>query len=105
MSLSGGAEDAQPGPGVVVGGRAATIVDSVTRAVCLVDELDNLPGLVDEIEAVSLSANNSVILDCVRELIEHLRAHAEAIVCLVDRLERVSGSAEPVMCGLPSHLE
>ena len=82
--------DAQPGPDAVEGDPAAIIVDTVTRAVFLVDELDALPELVDEIEVVGLSASDSVIVDCIRELIEHLRAQAAAMVCLVDRLERVS---------------
>ncbi|HET9648837.1 MAG TPA: hypothetical protein VFP34_11455 [Microlunatus sp.] len=82
--------DAQPGPDALEGGRAATIVDSVTRAVCLVDELATLPELVDEIEVVGVSASDSAIVDCIRELIEHLRARAAAMVCLVNRLERIS---------------
>jgi len=35
---------------------APTIADSVTRAVCPVDELDALPQLVDEIEVVGVCA-------------------------------------------------
>ena len=33
---------------------ALTIVDSVTRAVCIVDELASLPELVDEIEVAGI---------------------------------------------------
>jgi hypothetical protein len=69
---------------------APTIADSVTRAVCLVDELDVLPELVDEIEMVGESSDVSGITDGIRELIDHLRAQAAALVCLVDRLERIA---------------
>lgn len=69
---------------------ALSIADSVTRAVCLVDELDALPQLVDEIEVVGVPAAETGIADCIRELIDHLRAQAEAMVSLVDRLERIA---------------
>lgn len=51
-----------------------TIADSVTRAVCLVDELDALPRLVEEIEVVGVFALETAIAAGIRELIEHLRA-------------------------------
>lgn len=69
---------------------APTIADSVTRAVCLVDELDALPQLVDEIELVGVSAVETAIAAGIRELIEHLQAQAAAMVSMVDRLERIA---------------
>jgi len=69
---------------------AASIADSVTRAVCLVDELDVLPQLVDEIEVVGITAVETGIADGIRELIEHLRVQAATMVLLVDRLERIA---------------
>jgi len=68
----------------------ALIADSVTRAVCLVDELDVLPQLVDEIEVVGITAVETGIADGIRELIEHLRVQAATMVLLVDRLERIA---------------
>jgi hypothetical protein len=62
----------------------------IARVVCLVDELATLPGLVDEIEVVGAAAGDPVIVVGIRELIERLRAQAAAMVCLVDRLEKVS---------------
>ena len=67
-----------------------TIADSVTRAVCLVDELDALPQLVEEIEVVGVFALETAVAAGIRELIEHLRAQAAAMVSLVDRLERIA---------------
>jgi hypothetical protein len=72
---------------------APTIADSVTRAVCLVDELDVLPQLVDEIEVVGVCAGEIGIAAGIRELIEHLRSQAAAMVSLVDRLERIAPPA------------
>lgn len=69
---------------------APTVADSVTRAVCLVDELDALPQLVDEIEVVGVGAIETAVAAGIRELIEHLRAQAAAMVSLVDRLERIA---------------
>lgn len=40
------------GRGAVDAFPAAVIVDSVTRAVCLVDELATLPQLVDDVESL-----------------------------------------------------
>jgi len=68
----------------------ATIVDSVTQAVCLVDELSTLPQLVYEIEVAGVSAGEAGLADGIRELIEHLRLQAEAIVPMADRLERIA---------------
>jgi hypothetical protein len=70
--------------------QAATIVDSVTRAVCLVDELATLPDLVDEIEVAGVAAGPAELAAGIRELIEHLRVQAAAIVTLADRLERIA---------------
>jgi len=67
---------------------AVTIVDSVTRAVCLVDELATLPQLVDEIEVAGAAAGAGLV-DVIRELIEHLRAQAATMVELVGRLGRL----------------
>ncbi len=67
----------------------ATVADSVTRAVCIVDELAGLPELVDEIEVAGLPAGADELVRGVRELIDHLRHQADAIVSLVDRLERI----------------
>src|SRR6478609_3191944 len=67
--------------------RAATVVDSVTRAVCLVDELATLPELVEEIEVAGVSAGPAELAAGIRELIEHLRVQAAAIASLADRLE------------------
>lgn len=69
---------------------APTIADSVTRAVCLVDELEVLPQLVDQIEVVGVCAGETGIAAGIRELIEHLRSQAAAMVSLVDRLERIA---------------
>ena len=69
---------------------AVTIVDSVTRAVCLVDELAMLPQLVDEIEVAGAAAGAGLV-DVIRELIEHLRAQAATMVELVGRLGRLAG--------------
>jgi len=65
------------------------IVDSVTRAVCLVDELATLPELVDEIEDLGLTANEAGLAAPIRDLIDHLRAQAVAIASVADRLERI----------------
>lgn len=56
-----------------------------------VDELATLPQLVDEIEGAGALAGEGEPVDGVRELIEHLRFQAEAIVSLVARLERIAG--------------
>ena len=68
----------------------ATIVDSVTRAVCLVDELATLPELVEEIEVAGVSAGPAELAAGIRELIEHLRVQAAAIASLADRLEKIA---------------
>ena len=70
--------------------QAATIVDSVTRAVCLVDELATLRELVDEIEDAGVSAEEAGLVAGIRELIRHLRVQAVAIATLADRLERIA---------------
>ncbi|ACV76854.1 helix-turn-helix domain-containing protein [Nakamurella multipartita] len=70
--------------------QAATIVDSVTRAVFLVGELATLPELIEEIELVGVSAEPAELAAGIRELIEHLRVQAAAIVTLADRLERIA---------------
>ena len=69
---------------------APAIIDSVTRAVCIVDELSSLPELVDRIELAGVEAGETQFLRGIRELIEHLRYQADAIVSLADRLERVA---------------
>lgn len=69
---------------------ALTSVDSVTRVVCLVEELASLPRLVDEIEIAGVPAGETGLVDGLRELIEHLRFQAEAIVVLADRLEAIA---------------
>jgi hypothetical protein len=53
-----------------------TIAESITRAVCLVDEIDPLPQLLEEIEVVDVSAAETAIADGIRELIEHPQAQA-----------------------------
>jgi hypothetical protein len=83
--------DGQPKPATADGGHAGTIVESVTRAVCLVDELATLPQLVDAIEVAGVSAGEAGLADGIRELIERLRFQAEAIMSLAHRLERVCG--------------
>ena len=70
--------------------QAATIVDSLTRAVCLIDELASLPDLVDEIEVAGVAAGPAELAAGIRELIEHLRVQAAAIATLADRLERIA---------------
>ncbi|WP_420120917.1 helix-turn-helix domain-containing protein [Nakamurella sp.] len=70
--------------------QAATILDSVTRAVCLVDELAMLPELVDEIEVSDVAAGPAELAAGIRELVEHLRVQAAAIGSLADRLERIA---------------
>ena len=70
--------------------QAATIVDSVTRAVCLVNELATLPELVDQIEVAGVAAGPAELAAGIRELIEHLRVQAAAIASLADRLERIA---------------
>ncbi|WP_420119898.1 helix-turn-helix domain-containing protein [Nakamurella sp.] len=74
----------------------SSVVDDVTRAVCVIEELSGLPELVDEIEAVAASwgmvASHPDLVNRVRELIEHIRLHVEVIAGLVSRLERVAGS-------------
>ena len=83
------AAGAHPARGAVDAFPAVTIVDSVTRAVCLVDELATLPQLVDEIEVAGATAGAGLV-NVIRELIEHLRAQAATIVALVGRLERIT---------------
>lgn len=68
----------------------ATVVDSVTRAVCIVDELATLPQLIDEIEIAGSAAKETGLADGICELIEHLRVQAATMVELVDRLERLT---------------
>lgn len=74
----------------------ASVVDDVTRAVCVLDELSSLPELVDEIEATvewrGIVAPHPELLKRVQELIEHFRLHVELIAGFVSRLERVAGS-------------
>jgi len=82
--------DSSPGSATVKDAQIATIVDSVTRAVCLVDELATLPELVEEIEVAGVSAGPAELAAGIRELIEHLRVQAAAIVTLADRLERIA---------------
>ena len=71
-----------------------TIVDSVTRATCMVDELDVLPELVGEIE-IAVGSNDVIrsltgFATSIRELIDHLRLQSDAMARLVRRLERVA---------------
>jgi hypothetical protein len=58
--------------------------------VCIVDELASLPQLVDEIEVAGVPDDEAELMCGVRELIEHLRCQAEAIVSLADRIERIT---------------
>lgn len=75
-----------------------SIVEGVTRAVCIVDELDCLPQLVDQIEAARGSPNvadtEAGLATSIRELIEHLRIRSETMARLVQRLERLSVVAD-----------
>jgi hypothetical protein len=80
----------QPDRSIPEEAAAPTIVDSVTRAVCLIDELDALPQLVDEIEVAGALAAEADLADGIRELIEHMRVQAAVMVSLVDRLERIA---------------
>jgi hypothetical protein len=71
-----------------------SIVETVTRAVCIVDKLEILPDLVDQI-AVAGESPNSVHTQAdlaagIRELIDHLRIQAEAMTRLVKRLEQLA---------------
>jgi hypothetical protein len=93
---SSGSESQTPGDTPVGPLSPSSIVDSVTRALCLVDELAGLPELVDEIEIAGVPAGEAELVRGVRELIEHLRHQADAIVSLADRLERCLPSAEPL---------
>lgn len=71
-----------------------SIVEALTRAVCIVDELDVLPELVDEIEIAGGSHDvmraEAGLAASIRELIDHLRLQSEAMARLVRRLERVA---------------
>lgn len=80
---------AHPAGGAVEALPAETIADSVTRAVCLVDELATLPRLVDDIEVAGATAGAGLV-DVIRGLIDHLRAQAATMVALVGRLERIT---------------
>jgi len=70
------------------------IAESVSRAVCIIDELDVLPELVDEIEAATGSRDGirgeTGLAAGIRELIGLLRLQAEAMARLVRRLEQVA---------------
>lgn len=70
------------------------IVDSVTRAVCIVDELGLLPELVGELE-VAVGSTDVIrsatgLATSIRELIDHLRLQTDAMAELIRRLERVA---------------
>ncbi|ACV76834.1 helix-turn-helix domain-containing protein [Nakamurella multipartita] len=87
--IEGLAADGHPAVGAMDAFPVVTIVDSVTRAVCLVEELDTLPQLVDEIEVAGATAGAGLV-DVIRELTRHLRAQAATMVALVGRLERLT---------------
>ncbi len=69
-----------------------TVVEAVTRAVCIIDELDVLPQLVDHIESIGGSSDHSAhapaLTAGVRELIERLRFQFDALTSVLERLER-----------------
>ena len=70
------------------------IVDSVTRAVCIVDELGVLPELVGELE-VAVGSTDVIrsatgLATSIRELIDHLKLQSDAMAELIRRLERVA---------------
>jgi hypothetical protein len=68
------------------------VVQAVTRAVCIVDELDVLSQLVDDIESVGgrseWSVDEPALTEGVRELIDRLRLQFDAMTEVLDRLER-----------------
>lgn len=69
---------------------SSTIIDSVTLAVCVVDELDSLPHLIDQIEVAGALADETELANGIRELIEHLQVQLASMVSLIDRLERIT---------------
>jgi hypothetical protein len=89
--------DEVPGEGSIESSVVGTVAEAVTRAVCMVDELDGLPQLIEEIELAGRPRGTigfeSELAARVRELIELLRVQAGAIAELADRLERC-GEAE-----------
>lgn len=74
--------------------RTPAIVEALTRAVCIVYELDVRPELVDEIERAGGSHDamraEAALAASLRELIDHLRRQSEAMARLVRRPERIA---------------
>ena len=93
-SVSDVPSDEVPGEGPVESPVVETIAEAVTRAVCMVDELDGLPELIEEIELAGRPRGSikfeTELAARVRELIELLRVQAGAIAGLADRLERIA---------------
>ena len=93
-SVSDVPSDEVPGEGSVESPVVETIAEAVTRAVCMVDELDGLPELIEEIELAGRPRGSikfeTELAARVRELIELLRVQAGAIAGLADRLERIA---------------
>lgn len=73
------------------------VVQAVTRAVCIVDELDVLGELADEIESIGSGsgslAGEPALTDDVRGLIERIRLQIDAMAEVLHRLERLAGTA------------
>lgn len=87
---SDGSDVQVPEAAVIGPSPAPSIVDLVTQAVCILDELANLPELLDEIEVAGIPAGDGELARGVDELIQHLRCQVGAIVSFVDRLERIT---------------
>jgi len=84
------------GPALVQPIRELSVVEAVTRAVCMIDELAILPDLVDEIEAARESQSTGIsqndLATRIRELLESIRFHARLVTDILSRLERIAGS-------------
>ena len=87
--------DLPAGPAPVQPVPASSVVDAVTRAVCIIDELAFLPDLVHEIEAARepqcIVTSQHDLWTRVRELIDHIRIHAKLVDDLLNRLEHIAG--------------
>lgn len=88
--------DRPAGPVLVQPVPALSVVEAVTRAVCIIDELAVLPDLVDEIEAAheshSIVHSHSEMATMIRQLVDNLRFHARLVADMLSRLERITGS-------------
>ena len=70
----------------------AAVEAAVVRALCILDELDDLTQLVDDIESVSgaatLKPDAMALIASATELAERLRLQINALARVRDRLER-----------------